>query len=90
MKLDFEAKLLDLKGKQVGEETLGSFLYGVLLINEQDMKPADKLKLARIAQKIVKVEDLTVEEVAAAKERALKYCIPSCILCVEALLEGQA
>lgn len=90
MKLDYSAALVDLKGNKVGESTLGEFLYDVLLINEQDLPAAKKLELAKIAQKVVKDEELTVSEVASAKERALKYAVPAVVLCVDALLEGKS
>jgi hypothetical protein len=90
MKLDYSAALTDLKGQPVGEATLGQFLYEVLLVNEQDMPAAKKLELAKIAQKVVKDEELTVSEVASAKERALKYAVPAVVLCVDALLEGKS
>jgi hypothetical protein len=90
MKLDYSAPLIDLKGQPVGEATLGQLLYEVLLINEQDLPAAKKLELAKIAQKVVKDEELTVSEAAAAKERALKYAVPAVVLCVDALLEGKS
>jgi len=90
MKLDYSAPLTDLKGNQVGDSTLGSLLYDTLLVFEQDLPAAKKLELAKIAQKVVKDEELTVSEVAAAKERALKYAVPAVVLCVDALLEGKS
>jgi hypothetical protein len=90
MKLDYSAPLTDIKGKQVGDSTLGSLLYDTLLVFEQDMPAAKKFELAKIAQKVVKDEELTVSEVASAKERALKYAVPAVVLCVDALLEGKS
>lgn len=90
MKLDYSAALTDPKGEKVGEATLGELLYQVLLVNEEGVDSAKKLALAKIAQKVVKDEELTVSEVASAKERALKYAVPAVVLCVDALLEGKS
>jgi hypothetical protein len=90
MKLNYSAPLLDLKGQPVGDATLGQFLYEVLLVNEQDLPAAKKLELAKIAQKVVKDEELTVTEIASAKERALKYAVPAVVLHVDSLLEGKS
>lgn len=89
MKLNYDAKLTDPKGNPVGEATLGALLYDVALVHEEGCDSAKKLKLARIAQKIAKGEDLVLEEKALIKERALKYAVPAVVLCVEDLLEGK-
>jgi hypothetical protein len=90
MKIDYSAALTDPKGEKVGDSTLGELLYQVLLVNEEGIDAAKKLSLAKIAQKVVKDEELTVSEIASAKERALKYCVPAVVLCVDALLEGKS
>lgn len=89
MKLNYEAPLVDPKGQPVGEATLGAFLYDILLAQDPELVGEKKLKLARIAQKIVKGEEVAVEDVALIKERVHKYASVSVILCVEDLLEGR-
>lgn len=89
MKLNYEAPLVDIKGNKLGETTLGEVLYDVLTAQEQDLPGEKKLKLARIAKKVVDKGDLLVEEIALVKERVHKYVATAAILCVEDLLEGK-
>lgn len=89
MKLNYDAPILDPKGDPIGEQTLGDLLYEVAIVNEQDLPGEKKLKLARVAKKIVDKDELSVEEVALIKERVHKFVSVSAILCVEDLLEGK-
>ena len=87
--LDFHAPLKNIRGEPFENQTLGTFLYDALQVVEQDQPADEKLMLARVVKKIIDSSELTIEELAAVKKRALKYASTSVILCVEQLLEGK-
>lgn len=89
MILDYDAPLKTPKGETVENSSLGAFLYDCCLSIEQDMPAEKKLTLARIAKKIVEKSEVSIEELALIKERALKYAAPAIILSVEDLLENR-
>jgi hypothetical protein len=89
MKLNYDAPLTDIKGTAIPDATLGGVLYDVLTAQDNELPGDKKLKLARIAKKVVDKEELLVEEIALVKERVHKYVSTSCILCVEDALEGK-
>jgi hypothetical protein len=83
MKLDYDAMLTSPRGDALQGQNLGEFLYDVLLASEHDMPSDKKLLLARLAKKVVGKEDITIEEAAIMKERALKYGTTAVVLSVE-------
>ena len=76
MKVDFSAKLLDIKGEEIKDGndvlTLGAASCTALLATfpgEQDLDGASKVKRFRLAEKAVKgsIQELTIEDVAELK-----------------------
>lgn len=87
MKIPYKQKLKDIKGTEV-DVILGDFLFQVVTLNEDNQPVHKKKELALLARKILDEQDLSIEELATAKEMAMKYATVTIITDVEKLLEG--
>jgi len=92
MKIDMTAVLKTPKGEIITSNEVAqnfeSIAYECLLVSDNALDGAQKLKQAKLAKKIIGENEITIEEAALIKSLVGKYCSPSVVLAIEELLEG--
>jgi hypothetical protein len=93
MQVNWSAVLTTPKGetlKEGSEElTLGALAYQLLLLNDPEAKAfgADKLRNAKLARKVVKEKEISLDEAKIIKDLVGKYGSPAAVLAVDELLD---
>lgn len=93
MQVNWSAVLKTPKGDALKEGsddlTLGALAYQLLLINDPqaNVSGADKLRNAKLARKVVKEEEISIDEAKVIKDLVGKYGSPAAVLAVEELLD---
>jgi len=92
MKIDMSVYLKTPKGEIIKSnevaQTFESIAYECLLVFDNALDGAQKLKQAELAKKILSEDEITIEEAVLIKSLVGKYCSPSVVLAIEELLEG--
>ena len=92
MKINMATVLKTPKGEIIKSnevaQTFESISYECLLVSDNALDGAQKLKQAELAKKILSEDEITLEEAVLIKSVVGKYCSPSVVLAIEELLEG--
>jgi len=92
MKINMATVLKTPKGEIIKSnevaQTFESIAYECLLVSDNALDGAQKLKQAKLAKKILGEDEITIEEAVLIKSLVGKYCSPSVVLAIEEMLEG--